>query len=131
MPEPKQSHVDNIAEGEFYLPDLPDLAFYKAYGNPTLKPCYSLFIIKGCRVELYPYYHLSERSYFERTSDGDSIVLLYQDAKICITGNNLWRMWDYVGQHRMPWIRMADRAMSEDGEKIIVNIDINQLGAGD
>ncbi len=124
----KQSHVGNISEGEFCLPDLPDLTTYKAYANPSLKPCYSLFIIRGGRVELYPYFHLSERSYFERTSEGDVIVLIYQDAVISITGHNLWRMWDYVGQHRMPWIRMADRAISEDGEHIIVNIDINEVG---
>lgn len=44
--------------------------------------------------------------------------------QVTIKGRNLWRLYDYVHQHRMPWIMQADRDLAEGQESLITAIDI-------
>jgi hypothetical protein len=46
-----------------------------------------------------------------------------QPAQISIRGRNLWRLYDYIHQHRMAWLARADRDFADGKEAIIVSID--------
>jgi len=44
--------------------------------------------------------------------------------RLTVRGRNLWAIYHYIAQHRLEWIREADRDFAGDGEKIITAIDI-------
>jgi hypothetical protein len=43
-------------------------------------------------------------------------------VKVTIRGRNLWRLYDYIHQHRIPWIMQASRDFSQDGQTIVTDI---------
>jgi len=97
---------------------------YKAYGNPTIKPCYALSLIVGGAIRSFQYYHLESNSTFSIENDEQCIRLRFNDTPITIRGLNLRRFYDYVMQHRMPWVWMVDRDFSEAQEGIVTDIDV-------
>jgi len=77
----------------------------------------------------FQYVHLDSDSTFEQRS-GQVITLRFAGTKIMqvtITGRNLWRLFDYLHQHRMPWIMVADRDFAADSEPVITRIAIAEV----
>ena len=50
-----------------------------------------------------------------------------KSVQVTIRGRNLWRLYDYLHQHRMPWIMRADRDFADDKEPIIIAIDFEDV----
>jgi hypothetical protein len=44
--------------------------------------------------------------------------------RVTVCGRNLEKYYDYITQHRLPWIREAERDFAGDGEPIITSIEI-------
>jgi hypothetical protein len=44
--------------------------------------------------------------------------------RLTVRGRNLWAIYNYLAQHRLEWIREADRDFAGDNEAIITAIDI-------
>src|SRR5581483_10376329 len=111
--------------------ELPDLAEgYQAHARATNKPVYSLHCVLGNEgVRSFQYIHLDSLSRFETAGEGQVITIRFAGEKsweVTIRGRNLWRLYDYLHQHRMPWIIRADRDFSADKEPIIVAVDIKE-----
>jgi hypothetical protein len=69
---------------------------------------------------------------FRVEKEGQIIVLRFAGTKIwelTYGGLNLWRSYDLIHQHRLPWIRLSDRAFSAgpDGEPLITSIGIKEI----
>ncbi len=45
--------------------------------------------------------------------------------KLTVRGRNLWAIYNYIAQHRLEWIREADRDFAGDREAIITGIAID------
>jgi hypothetical protein len=82
-------------------------------------------------VRSLQYIHLDSSTTFETVRNGHLVTLRFSGTRLWdvkIRGRNLWRLFDYVQQHRMSWIIRADRDFAADKEPIIVALDTHQPG---
>lgn len=114
--------------------DLPEPGSpYKAHARPANKAVYTLHCLLGKEGVLsFQFVQLDSHSEFRAGEHGQIIKLRFAGTKIwevTITGLNLWRLYDLLGQHRMAWIRKSDRgfAAEKDGEPLIFGIDIKEI----
>jgi hypothetical protein len=127
--EPKAEPVEADDIVEMPEPGAP----YQAFARPSNKPVYILHCLLGKDgVESFEYVQKSDRSRFMATENGQAIKLRFAGTKIwdvTITGLNLWRLYDLIGQHRMAWIRLSDNGFGsgKDGEPVITLIKIRAI----
>lgn len=96
----------------------------QAYGRPVHRPLYAIhFIDPDGTVRTFQYIHLDSDSCYA----SGQIVLRFSGSKIVnvmIDGRNLWELYDYIHQHRMPWVRAAARDFARDQIPIVTRIAI-------
>jgi hypothetical protein len=111
----------SAAEDEFDLPPLNARA-YLPHARPANKPLYSIhFLNSAGAVQSFQYVHLDSHSSY--TAECITIKFLgMEPVKVTIRGRNLWRLYDYIHQHRIPWIMQASRDFSQDGQTIVTDI---------
>lgn len=129
-----QSRSPSQADGaaDQLAPDLVDLdGAYQAHARPSNKPVQSIHCLLGKEgVRSFQYVHLDSDSQFRVTNGGQVIVVRFAGLKsvqVTIRGRNLWRLYDYLHQHRMPWVMRADRDFAADKEPIITAIDFEDV----
>lgn len=113
----------------------PDLADqdgpYQAHARASNKPVPALHCLLGKEgVRSFLYRHLDSDSQFRITSGGQVLVMRFGGIKavqVTIRGRNLWRLYDYLHQERMPWVRVAERDFAADREPIITAIDFEDV----
>ncbi len=49
--------------------------------------------------------------------------------EVTIKGGQLWRLYDYVHQHRISWFMLADRNLANEKERLITAIEIMPVEA--
>jgi hypothetical protein len=47
--------------------------------------------------------------------------------RVTVQGRNLWQIYNYIAQHRLEWIREADRDFAGDNEAIITATEIEAV----
>jgi hypothetical protein len=116
-------------EDEQGLPDLQGEG-YQPHARPSAKAVFALHVIfPNGTVQSFQYQHLDSASRYLN----ESIELRFLGAKILqvtLRGRNLWKLYDYLHQHRMAWLRVADRDLAQDGETIITGVAITEPGFG-
>jgi hypothetical protein len=109
------------AEDELGLPS-PGEKQYVPYARPANRPLYSIhFISPKGEVRSFQYVHLDSNSSFS----AECITLKFlgmEPEKVVIRGRNLWRLYDYIHQHRMPWVVQAARDFAQDGQTVITQV---------
>jgi len=120
--------VSDVSQGddETGLPSLNEKQ-YVAHARPANKPLYSVHFVnpKG-EVRSFQYVHLDGSCSFV----ADCITLKFlgmEPVKVLIRGRNLWRLYDYIHQHRMAWIMQASRDFAQDGQTIVTQIDFTTV----
>jgi hypothetical protein len=119
------------AEPDRELPDAS--APYQAHSRAANKPVYTLHCCLGKDgYRSFQYMHLDSDSAFRIESKGHVISMRFVGTKIVqvtICGRNLWRLYDYLHQHRLPWVMRADRDFSDGTDKqvVITAIEIEEL----
>jgi hypothetical protein len=112
---------------------------YRAAGTPENGEIPALVAImgrEGFQPGGTPYYdfeyvHISNLE-FGITHAGQMFRFVYsgfQPKLVIVYGDALLRMWHYIGKHRMPWIRQADRDLRPAGagkskEPVITKIEV-------
>ena len=108
-------------EEESGLPSLKD-GEYQPHARPSNKPVYGIhFVTPGGDVRSFQYVHLDSGSQFA----AGRITLAFmgmEPVRVTIEGRNLWRLYDYIHQHRMPWVMVAGRDFAEDGQTIVIRV---------
>lgn len=103
------------------LPSLEGAA-YSAHARPSNKSVTALHVVTAAGdVRSFQYVHLDSSSEFS----GDRIVVKFmgmEPIRVVIEGKHLWRLYDYIHQHRMPWIRVAAREFAEEGQTIVSKV---------
>jgi hypothetical protein len=109
--------------------DMPDTSVpYQAHARPAGKPVYTLHCGLGKDgLRSFEYVHLDSNNSFKTSSSGHVITLRFagtQVMQVTIKGRNLRGLYDYLHQHRIPWVMRADRDLAEEQEAIITAIEI-------
>jgi len=101
---------------------------YQAFARPANRPVYTLHCGLGKDgFRSFQYVHYDSDSSFKTLPSGHVITLRFagtQVMQVTIKGRNLWRLYDYLHQHSIPWIMRADRDLAEEQEAIITAIEI-------
>jgi hypothetical protein len=130
---PHLRHVMRAATSEFPQADdesgLPSLdeRQYVAHARSANKPIYAIHFVnpKG-EVHSFQYVHLDSNSSFA----AECITLKFigmEPVKVVIRGRNLWRLYDYIHQHRMAWVMQAARDFTQDGQTIVTQVNFIAL----
>ena len=116
---------DANADEDLGLPDLHGEG-YQPYARPSAKAVFALHVIfPNGTVQSFQYHHLDSAARYLN----ESIELRFLGAKIlqlALRGRNLWKLYDYIHQHRIAWLRVADRDLAQDGETIITGIAVEE-----
>jgi hypothetical protein len=137
-PEPYQRIADTArGESDARLPGLD--SEYKAYGQPENNESTSLVLIMGqegfaaggVAYYILQYVHIG-RGEFGFLDDGQCFSFVWSDLEpklVKVRGRNLLRIADYIGQRRVPWLRVCDRdfrvkAGPESKEPVITGIEV-------
>lgn len=111
------------------LPDPKDE--YKAYARVSGKPVFTLhFILGKDGLVSFQYKDLDSNTSIKMTDRGQAITLRFGGIKpveIVITGRSLFKLYDYIHQHRMPWVMKADRDFAVDKEPVINQVTITGI----
>ncbi len=114
--------------------ELPSLnAPYQAHARATGKPVYTLHCLlgaEGCRS--FAYVQLDSNSEFRAGEHGQIIKIRFAGTKIwevTITGLMLWKLYDGIHRHVIPWVRRSDRgfAAGAEDDPIIMGIAIKEI----
>jgi hypothetical protein len=124
--------VDTQPEDEPADNDLLDSsAPYQAHARPANKPVYTLHCCLGKDgYRSFQYVHLDSDSSFQTTSAGHVVTLRFAGThvmQVTIRGRNLRGLYDYLHQHRIPWVMRADRDLAEEQEAIVTTIEITAV----
>ena len=113
--------VERPAEEESGLPSLKD-GEYQPHSRPSDKPVYAIhFVTQGGDVRSFQYVHLDSGSQFT----AGKITLAFmgmEPVRVIIEGRNLWRLYDYLHQHLIPWVMVAGRDVAKDGQTIVTRV---------
>ena len=83
----------------------------------------------------FQYAHLDSDSEFRIEPGGHVLTLRFagfRTTKVTIRGRNLWQLYDYLHQHRIPWIMRADRDFPDGAGKqpLISTIEFAEVNGG-
>jgi|SRR5665213_306540 len=116
------------SEDELELPSLNGRQ-YVPHARPANKPLYSIhFVTPAGDVTSFQYVHLDSHN----TYAAESITLKFlgmEPVKVVIRGRNLWRLYDYLHQHRIAWIMQAARDFAQDGQTVVTHIVFTNVTA--
>lgn len=127
VPKPETAPVAD--DSELPAPGSP----YQAHARVANKPVYTLHCLKGAEGCIsFAYVQLDSHSEFKAGEHGQIIKLRFAGSKlweVTITGLDLWRLYDSIHRHIMPWIRQSDRgfAAGADGDPLIMGISVKEI----
>lgn len=109
--------LPNLKEGE-----------YQPHARPSNKPLYSLhFITPDGNVRSFQYVHLDSDSRY----CAGKIVLRFmgtEPVNVVVEGQNVWRLYDYIHQHRIAWIMQSSREFAAKGTTVISRLSFVPIG---
>ena len=118
-------------ESDAALPD--PAAPYQAHGRASNAPVYTLHCALGKDgFRSFQYAHLDSDSAFRIEPRGHVITVRFAGTRtvaVTIRGRNLGRLYDYLHQHRIPWVMRADRDFADgaDRQPLITAIEIEEV----
>lgn len=112
--------------------ELPDpKAAYQAHARVSNKPVFTLHVILGKDgVRSFQYKDIDSNTAWRATDRGQVIELRFggiRPTEIVLTGRNLWKLYDYIHQHRMPWVMRADRDFSDGSDAIVTGVEFRSI----
>lgn len=114
--------------------NLPDPSRgYEPYSRPSNKPLYTLHCVLGRDgYRSFQYVHLDSDGSLSVDERGHVVQLRFCGSKtmaVTIRGRNLWRLYDYLHQHRIAWVMRVDRGrdFAQDSEPVVNSIDIEEV----
>jgi hypothetical protein len=95
---------------------------YQPHARPSNKPLYSLhFLTPDGNVRSFQYVHLDSNNRYT----AEQVTLTFmgtEPVRITLQGRNLWRLYDYIHQHRISWVMQAVRPFAANGEIVITDL---------
>lgn len=115
-----------------------DDSAYQVHARPVPKMLPSVhFIMKDQSIRTYQYHQLDSDSRFTALPGGKGHRLAFRFAgsvvvQVVILGRNLWKLYDYLSQHRMAWVHEIpeERDFAGDAEAVVHSIAFESEGSG-
>lgn len=100
---------------------------YRAFSRRSARPEFSIHFISPAGVmRSMQYAHLDSGSSY--TAECITLTFLaMQPVRVTIHGRNLRRDYENIHQHRTAWVRQAPDDFADDGDTIVLNVDIVPL----
>jgi hypothetical protein len=100
-------------------PSLPESSGeYRAYGRASADPLYSLHFILGADgLRSFQYSHLDSDTRLTFDRNGQTIGLKFAHSTVTIVrlhGRNLRLLYDYIHQHKCPWVEQLEAGRDFD-----------------
>jgi hypothetical protein len=129
-PAQAKPHLVDLPADEQAIPQPGDS--YVAHARPANKPLPMFhFLLKDGGCEGFSYFHLSRLRMIVPDSPGASPMLLVRVIdggvfEVEIEGRNLTRIYEYLGQHRLSWVRELDTSqdVEDEGATVVTRITI-------
>jgi hypothetical protein len=81
--------------------------------------------------ESFQYSGIATHSVFTPTKFEVVFIGHEERWRITVTGRNLWHIYNHIVQHRCEWVCAADRDFAEDGQPIILGIEVVEIREGE
>lgn len=115
-----------------------DAPAYQVHARPAAKMLPSVhFILKDRAIRTCQYNQLESDSRFTSLPQGKGNRLVFRFAgsvtvQVVIEGRNLWKLYDYLTQHRMAWVHELpeEQDFGGDGEPVVHSIAFESDGSG-
>ncbi len=128
----RRSHDrDQDLPAESNLPD-PSRG-YEPFSRPSHHPVFTLHCVLGRDgYRSFQYSQLDSDSSLSVDGQGQVIRLRFYGSKlfvVTVRGRNLWRLYDYIHQHKISFVMAVDpgRDFADDGEPVVTSIDIKEI----
>ena len=96
--------------------------------RPDSRGCPSLYVLNGKEdTRAFQYVHLGFANF---AADGTSFVIEFNEPekwRLTVKGRKLWRVFVNLHQHKLEWIKKADRDFEGGGTPVITAIAIEAV----
>ena len=104
---------------------------YKSYARAWFKPVRAIhFFTQDGSCRTFEYSDLRSRGGHDVDFESTRFTLAFlgmRAVEITIEGRDLWPLYDYIHQHRMPWVMVAARDFARNGETIVTRVTYANL----
>jgi|GEM_PF-5974786 len=104
---------------------------YKSYARAWVKPIRSIhFFTHDGRCRTFEYADLRSRCGQDHDFESTCFKLTFlgmRAVEVVVEGRGLWPLYDYIHQHRLPWVMVAGRDFSKNGDTIVTRVIFNSL----
>lgn len=115
--EDDPDHVD-------FPPTNPEL--FKSFARPWIKPVRAIhFFTQDGKCRTFEYADLRSRCGDDQDFEPNRFTLSFLGIKpmeVEVVGRDLWPLYDYIHQHRMPWVMVAARDFATNDETIVTRL---------
>ena len=136
--DPDRREPGGVEEADGLEGFSPETTAYQAHARPCNKLLPSIhFILRDRSIRTCQFMHLESGSRFEFLPQGKGHRLAFRfggstSLGVVIEGRNLWRLYDYITQHRMPWVcELDDERDFEDERAAVIRSIAFQAGPAD
>jgi hypothetical protein len=126
-----ESADDGPPDDERGLPPQGGTA-YQAHGRATIKPLYAIhFLRQNGGGRTFQYVDMHSRCAEDTDFDNSRFTLAFlgmRPVTVMVEGRNLLQLYDYIHQHRMPWVMeiAAGRDFVSDGTPVVTKVSVDE-----
>jgi hypothetical protein len=106
-------------------------ADYKSYARAWIKPVRAIhFFTQDGRCRTFEYADLRTRGGNNEDFESTRFTLAFlgmRAVEVTVEGRDLWPLYDYIHQARMPWVIVAARDFARNGETIVTRVTFTNL----
>jgi hypothetical protein len=110
-----------------------DRDLFKCYARAWTKPLRSIhFFTQDGKCRTFEYADLRSRCSDDEDFEPTRFKLAFfgiEPVEVVVDGRDLWPLYDYIHQHRMPWVMVAARAFGENGGTLVTHFEFVRLHA--
>lgn len=136
--KPSRESWDEPDEADGLASFSADASTYQVHARPVTKMLPSVhFIFKDRTIRTCQYTQLESDSRFSTLPQGKGNRLVFRFAgsvavQVVIEGRNLWKLYDYLSQHRMAWVHElpAEKDFEGDEAPVVHSIAFEADGSG-
>ena len=119
-----RTQADDDPDHVDFPPTNPEL--YKSFARAWIKPIRSIhFFTQDGKCRTFEYADLRSRCSADEDFENTRFKLTFlgmQAIEVVIKGRDLWSLYDYIHQHRMPWVMVAARDFAKNGDTIVNDV---------
>jgi hypothetical protein len=106
---------------------------YKSFARAWIKPVRAIhFFTQDGKCRTFEYTDLRSRCGDDDDFTSTRFKLAFlglRAVEVTVEGRDLWPLYDYIHQHRMPWVMVAARDFAKNGDTIVTSVTVEGIHA--